>query len=117
MEKYIYLTLNTLVETSDPVCSMILAFSLVETCFIINRLHLIHSKEFWNLLDVYKDPLNREQIFYGALTNVIVMFWWGVVRYFSVESQDEKAYFRKYVQDRARGIQDLNAHLMREVVT
>ena len=62
---------------------------------------------------VYKEPLNREQVFYGALTNVIVMFWWGVVRYFSVESQDEKTYFRKYVQDRARGIHDLDAHLSR----
>lgn len=60
---------------------------------------------------VYKEPLNREQIFYGALTNVIVMFWWRAVRYFSVESQEEKAYFRKYVLDRARGIQDLDTHL------
>jgi len=62
---------------------------------------------------IYEEPLNREQIFYGALTNVIVMFWWGVVRYFSVESQDEKAYFRKYVLDRARGIQELDTHLRR----
>lgn len=60
---------------------------------------------------VYEEPLDREQIFYGALTNVIVMFWWGVVRYFSVETQEEKAYFRKYVLDRARGIQDLDTHL------
>ena len=60
---------------------------------------------------VYKEPLKREQILYGALTNVIVMFWWGTVRYFSVESQDEKTYFRKYVQDRAQGIQDLDVHL------
>lgn len=59
----------------------------------------------------YNEPLNREQIFYGALTNVMVMFWWGIVRYFSVESQDEKAYFRKYLLDRARGIQDLDTHL------
>lgn len=60
---------------------------------------------------VYREPLNREQIFYGALTNVMVMFWWGIVRYFSVEKQDEKVYFRKYVEDRARGIQNLDAHL------
>ncbi|MBI2028369.1 MAG: phosphotransferase [Candidatus Levybacteria bacterium] len=62
---------------------------------------------------VYKEPLNREQIFYGALTNIIVMFWWGTVRYFSVESPNEKTYFRKYVLDRAQGIQDLDAHLRR----
>ncbi|MBI2664117.1 phosphotransferase [Candidatus Woesearchaeota archaeon] len=62
---------------------------------------------------VYREPLDREQVFYGALTNMVVMFWWGTVHYFGADSPDEKADFRKYVLDRARGIETLDAYLRR----
>lgn len=56
---------------------------------------------------IYKRKLDDEKICCGALTNVLVMFWWGMVKYFNSRTREEKKYFRKYVLDRARGIKDL----------
>lgn len=53
---------------------------------------------------IYKKDLDDSKIYWGALTNVLVMFWWGLVKYFSCP-KEEKRYFKKYVLDRARGIE------------
>jgi len=53
---------------------------------------------------IYKKNLNERKIYYGALTNILVMFWWGVVKYFSSSEKTGKKYFKKYVLDRAEGI-------------
>ncbi len=60
---------------------------------IMKKAFLIYGREF-----------DSEKAYCGALTNVLVMFWWGIVRYFSVKSREEKKYFKKYVLDRAKGI-------------
>lgn len=64
---------------------------------IIKKASLIYGQEF----DSYK-------AYCGALTNILVMFWWGVVKYFSSETKEEKQYFEKYVLDRAKGIKFLS---------
>lgn len=56
---------------------------------------------------IYGRELDREKIYYGALTNVLVMFWWGLVRYFDVKTKKEKEYFRNYVLKRHQGIAEL----------
>lgn len=57
--------------------------------------------------EIYKKNLDREKIYFGALINVLVMFWWGIVKYFSQEAKEEKKYFyakREYVLKRSEGI-------------
>ena len=56
---------------------------------------------------IYGKDLDDGKIYCGALTNVLVMFWWGAVKYFSSTGRKEKKYFRKYVLDRAEGIESL----------
>ncbi|MDP2909687.1 MAG: phosphotransferase [bacterium] len=53
---------------------------------------------------IYKKKLDKRKIYFGALINVLVMFWWGLVKYFSSTTKTEKRYFLKYILDRARGI-------------
>ena len=55
----------------------------------------------------YGEKLNDNKIYCGALINILVMFWWGLVKYFSSTTKKEKKYFRDYVLKRARGIEDL----------
>lgn len=57
--------------------------------------------------EVYKHKLNRKQIYYGVLVAMLVMVWWGLLRYFNVKTKKEKAYFRDYVQERAKGLLEL----------
>ena len=56
---------------------------------------------------IYKQPLNRNQTYWSAIAATLVMFWWGLIRYFSVETQKEKKYFKDYSLKRARGIEEL----------
>lgn len=58
---------------------------------------------------IYKKDLGDYKIYCGALTNILVMFWWGLVKYFSSTTKEEKRYFKKYVLDRAKGIEFLYA--------
>ena len=54
---------------------------------------------------IYQQSLNRNQIYWSAIAATLVMFWWGVIRYFSVEARREKEYFKDYVLKRAEGIE------------
>lgn len=56
---------------------------------------------------VYKQNFDSYKAYCGALTNILVMFWWGVVKYFSSTTKKEKSYFKKYAFDRAKGIKFL----------
>lgn len=56
---------------------------------------------------IYQRTLDRKQIYWSAIAATLVMFWWGILRYFSVETKKEKAYFKDYVLKRARGIEFL----------
>lgn len=56
---------------------------------------------------IYKKDLDDYKIYCGALTNILVMFWWGVVKYFSSKTKTEKRYFRDYVLKRGKGIEEL----------
>ena len=63
---------------------------------------------------IYKKDLDNEKIYYGALTNILVMFWWGIVKYFSSTTKEEKKYFRDYVLKRAKGIEFFYKIIKRE---
>ena len=56
---------------------------------------------------IYRQKFDSHKACCGALTNILVMFWWGVVKYFSSDTKEEKNYFREYVLKRARGIEFL----------
>jgi len=56
---------------------------------------------------IYKQKFNPYKAYCGALTNILVMFWWGVVKYFSSTAKKEKKYFREYVFKRAQGVKFL----------
>lgn len=73
------------------------------------RIPPLTKKSFENFLAVadrvYGYHLDREQIYAGSLATVLVQFWWGLLRYFSVDTKKERGYFTKYVQDRVRGVE------------
>jgi len=56
---------------------------------------------------IYKKKLNKKKIYFGALINILVMFWWGTVKYFSSTTKEEKKYFKDYILKRAKGIEFL----------
>ncbi|MCH7604645.1 phosphotransferase [Patescibacteria group bacterium] len=56
----------------------------------------------------YKQEFSRELIYYGALANSLVMSWWGLVRYFSVETQGEKKSLLRHILKGARSIEELH---------
>jgi len=55
---------------------------------------------------IYKRDFDKKKLYAGAITNVLVMFWWGIVKYFSCPKK-EKKYFKDYVLKRAKGIESL----------
>lgn len=59
----------------------------------------------------YKRKLNRSHIYWAALAALLVQFWWGQVRYFSVKSAKERRYFKQYAEERMQGIFDLFQYL------
>ena len=71
----------------------------------------IKIKTFEEILEkakkIYQKDLDDNKIYWGALTNVLVMFWWGVIKYFSSATEAEKKYFKDYVLKRGRGIERL----------
>lgn len=60
---------------------------------------------------VYEHKLNRKQIYYGAFAAMLVMVWWGLLRYFNVKTKKEKNYFKDYIQKRSKGLLDLYNNL------
>ena len=56
---------------------------------------------------IYRRGFDSYRAYCGALTNILVMFWWGVVKYFSSDNRSEKTYFKKYVLERVKGIKFL----------
>ncbi|MDD5144556.1 MAG: phosphotransferase [Candidatus Pacebacteria bacterium] len=64
---------------------------------------------------IYGRNLNKETIYWGALVNVMVMLWWGIVKYHSLDSSKGKKYFKEYVLKRVRGIRKLKKILTRNV--
>ena len=60
---------------------------------------------------IYKTKLDKKKIYFGALINVLVMFWWGVVKYFSSTTKEERNYFKDYVSKREKGIEFLNKEI------
>jgi hypothetical protein len=53
---------------------------------------------------IYQKYLDDNKIYWGALINVLVMFWWGVIKYFSSTTEAEKKNFQDYVLKRTKGI-------------
>lgn len=65
-------------------------------------------EQFLSIADkIYKKKLDRGQIYAAAQAVVIMQFWWGILRYFYVETKKEKQYFKKYVQARGQKIPEL----------
>jgi len=54
---------------------------------------------------IYQKKFNPHKAYCGALVNVLVMFWWGLVKYFSSNTKEDKKYFKDYALKRADGIE------------
>lgn len=68
---------------------------------------------FLDIVDqVYKKKLNRQQIYWAAVTALLVQVWWGILRYFNVFSK-EKPYFQDYVERRIKGVFTLAQEIKR----
>jgi thiamine kinase-like enzyme len=65
--------------------------------------------------EIYREDLNDYKIYCGALTNILVMFWWGVVKYFSSSTKEENKYFKNYVLKRAQGTEFLYDFINKKV--
>jgi thiamine kinase-like enzyme len=78
------------------------------------RRPVITKKLFEEFLDVvqkrYRKELNRPQIYWSAVAALLVQVWWGTLRYFSVPPK-ERAYFKDYVQKRAKGVLKIHEEL------
>lgn len=56
---------------------------------------------------IYKKHLDKKQIYWLAIAVIIMQFWWGLLRYFSVKTKKEKKYFKDYISRRTKGIWQL----------
>ncbi|MEK9134724.1 MAG: phosphotransferase [Patescibacteria group bacterium] len=56
---------------------------------------------------IYRQSLDRNQIWWLVATVAVMQVWWGLLRYFDVKTKKEKKYFKDYVLKRAKGILDL----------
>ncbi len=70
----------------------------------------ISLKSYKEILDrassAYGQDFSFQEALYGALTNILVMFWWGIVKYFN--SEEDKGYFKNYVLARGDKILKLS---------
>jgi thiamine kinase-like enzyme len=57
---------------------------------------------------VYRQKLDRQQIYAAAAAVVVMQFWWAILRYFSVQTKKEKKYFAAYVRARAQKVEQLS---------
>lgn len=57
---------------------------------------------------IYKLKFDKEKIFYGALADFLVMFWWALAKYFTAETQKEKQYLLSHALQGVRGIKELS---------
>ncbi len=72
-----------------------------------NPISLKSYKEILNKASfVYGQEFGLQEALYGALTNILVMFWWGIVKYFN--SEEDKDYFKSYVLARGDKILKLS---------
>lgn len=72
-------------------------------------------EEFLSAADkIYGRRLDREKIYCLSAAAVLVMFWWGIVRYFSVKRKKEKRYFKDYILKRAREVDDILLYLKKK---
>jgi hypothetical protein len=71
-------------------------------------------EQFLSVADkVYGKKLDREQIYAAAQAVIVMQFWWGILRYFSVSTKKEKQYFAAYIRSRAQKAQELARSLVK----
>lgn len=56
---------------------------------------------------VYGKEFNREKVYVCALANVLVTFWWAIMRYFQSKGQKDNNFFRDLIPKRAEQIRIL----------
>lgn len=84
-------------------------FLFADNLFRKPPINQIFFEKFLNAAEkIYKKSFDRNQIYWSAIAANLVMFWWGLVRYFSVKTKKEKKYFKDYVLKRAQGIEFLS---------
>lgn len=62
----------------------------------------------------YGQPLDRSQIYWLAIAVPVMQVWWGLLRYFSVDTKREKKYFRDYVLKRTKGTEKIYSILKKK---
>lgn len=74
----------------------------------------VYRKILEKACQMYGRKFDVLRAYYGALTNVIVTFWWGLAQYFRATTEERRDYFRNYVPKRIQGIKFLNEIIERE---
>jgi len=65
---------------------------------------------------IYQKKFNPNKAYCGALVNILVMFWWGLVKYFSSTTREDKKCFKDYALKRADGIEFLYNNIKENIV-
>jgi len=60
--------------------------------------------------EVYQKDFDAYRAYLGAIVNILVMFWWGVVKYFNSK---DKEYFKDYCEKRSQGVIKLYSEIKR----
>lgn len=55
-------------------------------------------------LGLYNEGLDHSKVYICALANVLVTFWWAIMRYFQSETQEEKSFFQEIIPKRVEQI-------------
>ena len=56
---------------------------------------------------IYGHRLDRGRIYWLSLAVSVMQIWWALLRYFDVSDQEEKEYFKDYIQKRTRAIKKI----------
>lgn len=56
---------------------------------------------------IYGREFNPQKVYYGAMVDILVTFWWGLVKYFSSKREEERKYFREYIPKRIQRMKTL----------
>lgn len=56
----------------------------------------------------YGTEFRPEKAYVGAAVNIIVTFWWGMVKLMQAASESERAYYQRYVDERRQKISEIS---------
>lgn len=79
------------------------AFLFADNFFRKPKINKALFEKFLKVADkIYNYHLDRKQIYWLAIAVFVMQIWWGLIRYFTVQSSKEKRYLKDYILKRTR---------------